>query len=302
MSKMEGKTSGMFLRFLNENAPTLAIGGAIGTLVGALYAAFKASHDVAKTKEKYDKKVEKIASEAISEDEKALKMKDAKAERNTHYILAYKWAGLLGIGSIALMVTANALNGAKIAGLTAIAMANQDKLKKLAENGKKMIGDAPWKEVEDKTLEDMVAENFFGKDGPKAKKFNPKNGKVFVETTSGTIIQSEECDVNDALRGAEEYFKNRGELSQAKYFEMLGFAESPLGSKELFWGKNNPFKAHIGNRTFPNLGLTCFSIELDNQPMVAEDAFGKNSIRTHLTEEGKNKWIDILKEREEATA
>lgn len=305
MSKMEGKTSGMFLRFLNENAPTLAIGGAIGTLVGALYAAFKASHDVAKTKEKYDQKVEKIASEGLSEDEKALKMKDAKAERNTHYILAYKWAGLLGIGSIALMITANALNGAKIAGLTAIAMANQDKLKKLAENGKKMIGDVPWKEVEDKTLEDMVTENFFGKDGPKAKKFNPKNGKIFVEPTSGTMFQSEEYDANDALRQAEDYFKRMGELSQAKYFEMLGYTEAPTGSKELFWGKNNPFKAHIGTRSFPNLGLTCFSIELDNPPLVAEEAFGKKSIRNYITEEAKSELIPELmkkKEKEAATA
>ena len=299
MSKMEGKTSGMFLRFLNENAPTHAIGGAIGTLVGALYAAFKASHDVAKTKEKYDKKVKKIASEAISEDEKALKMKDAKAERNTHYILAYKWAGLLGIGSIALMVTANALNGAKIAGLTAIAMANQDKIRKFAENGKKMLGDAPWKEVEDKTLEDMVAENFFGKDGPKAKKLNPKNGKVFVETTSATIIQSEEYDINDALQRAEEYFKQRGELSQAKYFEMLGFAESPLGSKELFWGKNNPFKAHVGTRTFPNLGLTCFSIEPDNPPLTSEEAFRKGCIRNYITEEAKDEWAPKWKAKNE---
>ena len=295
MSKLEGKTSGMFLRFLNENAPTLAIGGAIGTLVGALYAAFKASKDVAKTKEKYDKKVEKIASEAISEDEKAVKMKDAKAERNTHYILAYKWAGLLGIGSIALMITSNALNGAKIAGLTAIAMANQDKLRKLAENGKKMIGDAPWKEVEDKTLENMVAENFFGKDGPKAKKLNPKNGKIFVEPTSATIFQSEEYDVNDALQRAEEYFEHRGELSQAKYFEMLGYAETPAGSKELFWGKNNPFKARVGKRTFPNLGLTCFSIELDNPPLTSEEAFGKTSTRTYLSEEGKDRWGAKLK-------
>ena len=151
-------------------------------------------------------------------------------------------------------------------------------------------------------MEDMVAENFFGKDGPKAKRLNPKNGKVFVETTSGTIIQSEEYDINDALQRAEEYFKQRGELSQAKYFEMLGYAEMPAGSKELFWGKNNPFKAHVGNRTFPNLGLTCFSIEPDNPPMVAEDAFGKEGIRTHLNEGGRNKWIDILKEREAATA
>lgn len=295
MSKLEGKTSGMFLRFLNENAPTLAIGGAIGTLVGALWAAFKASENVSKAKAKYDEKVKKIASEAISEDEKAAKMKDAKSECNTRYVLAYKWAALLGAGSIALMITANALNGAKIAGITAIAMANQDKLKKLAENGKKMIGDAPWKEVEDKTLEDIVAENFFGKDGPKAKKLNPKNGKVFVETTSGTIIQSEEYDINDALQRAEEYFEHRGELSQAKYFEMLGYAETPAGSKELFWGRNNPFKAHVGKRTFPNLGLTCFSIELDNPPMVAENAFGKESTRTYLSEEGKDHWGAKLK-------
>lgn len=297
MSKQnfEGKTTGMFLRFLNENAPTLAIGGAIGALAGALYAAFKASQDVSKTKEKYDEKVSKIESEGLSEGEKAQKLKDAKAERNTHYILAYKWAGLLGIGSIALMITANTLNGAKIAGLTAIAMANQDKLKKLAENGKKMIGDVPWREVEDKTLEEMITENFFGNDGPKAKKLSPKNGKLFVEPASAMLFQAEECDVNDALIRAEEYFKRMGELSQAKYFEMLGFEESPLGSKELFWGVKNPFKATIDKRTFPNLGATILSIELENPPLTAKEAFNKTSVRPYLKEEAKEGALEIIR-------
>ena len=272
MSKknLEGKAGGMFLRFLNENAPTIAIGGAIGTLVGALWAAFKASQNVSEAKEKFDRKVEEMEAEGLSEDEKAKKMKDLKSERNTRYILAYKWAGLLGIGSIALMITSNALNGAKIAGITAIAMANQDKLKKLAENGRQMIGEAPWKEVEDKTLEDMISENFFGSDGPKARRLNPRNGRIWIDSNSAVIFQGEEADIRDALERAQEYFDKYGYLEQNKFFEMLGFSESPYGARELYWGPSNPFKVSVGQRNY--LGATFPSIEYAHPPIVAKTA------------------------------
>ena len=201
----DNKTVGMIGRILNENAPTLAIGGAIGTLVGALYAAFKASQEVSAVKEKYNQKVEEIASEAVSEAEKTVKMKEAKSERNVKYVMAYKWAGLCGAASIALMITSNALKGAKIAGLTTIAVAYQDKLKKVAENGKKMLGDEPWKQVEDQTLEDMISKNFFGEDGPYARKLSPREGRLFIDTDSAFIFQINESDLKDVLIHAKEY-------------------------------------------------------------------------------------------------
>ena len=265
---MDNKTVGMIGKFLNENAPTLAIGGAIGTLVGALYAAFKASQDVSSEKAKYDEKVQKIEAKGLSEADKATELKEAKSDRNVHYILAYKWVGLLGLASISLMITANALNGAKIATLTTLAVANQEKLKKLAENGKKMIEEEKWKEVEDKTLEDLISENFFGEDGPKAKRLSPRAGRLFIDTDAAIIFQAKEEDLNGALQRAKEYYNNNGHvLNQSKYFEMLGFVDSPENSKVKFWGPNNPFEAYVGTREY--LGATIPSIEYKNPPTLA---------------------------------
>ena len=267
----DNKTVGMIGRILNENAPTLAIGGAIGTLVGALYAAFKASQEVSAVKEKYNQKVEEIASEAVSEAEKTVKMKEAKSERNVKYVMAYKWAGLCGAASIALMITSNALKGAKIAGLTTIAVAYQDKLKKVAENGKKMLGDEPWKQVEDQTLEDMISKNFFGEDGPYARKLSPREGRLFIDTDSAFIFQINESDLKDVLIHAKEYYQNHGkELSQEKFFEMLGFIDIPPGAREKYWGPNNEFEAWIGERKY--LGATFPSIEFKHPSALASTA------------------------------
>ena len=267
---MDNKTVGMVGRFLNENAPTLLIGGAIGTLVGALYAAFKASGEVSSVKDTYDQKVKGIEAKGLSDDDKAKEIKDAKSDRNVKYILAYKWVGLLGIASISLMIGANAMNGAKIATLTTLAVANQDKLKKLAENGKKMIGEEPWKDVENKTLDDIISENFFGKDGPKAKRIDPKNGELFIlyspDFTRAILFQSMREDIENAIESAERYFKLYGErLSEDKFFEFLGFVADPAKSEGLIWNAEHPFKVHIGSRKC--FGTTFRTLEYDVVPV-----------------------------------
>ena len=292
MRKFENKQVGLIGKFLNENAPTLAIGGAIGTLIGLAFFAFRASPEISSIKEKYDEKVQEIKSEAISEAEKAVKFKDAKSERNTKYIMAYKWVGLMGIASISLMIAANAMNGAKIATLTTLAVANQDKLKKLAENGKKMIGDEPWKKVEDKTIEDIISESFFGEDGPKVKRINEKAGKLFVdanlESSRPLLFQIQEEDLKAALESAMNYYKLNGNvIDEFKYYEILGFPPAPEGSKYRVWGSNNPLKVHIGTREAG--GVTFPSIEYEYPPMEPDKA-GTNKIRYYLTEEEREKW------------
>ena len=267
---MDNKTVGMVGRFLNENAPTLLIGGAIGTLVGALFAAFKASSEVSSIKDAYDQKVKGIEAEGLSEGEKTVKIKEAKSDRNVKYILAYKWVGLMGIASISLMIGANAMNGAKIATLTTLAVANQDKLKKLAENGKKMIGEEPWKDVENKTLDDIISENFFGKDGPKAKRIDPKNGELFIlfnpDFSRATLFQSMEEDVRCAIENGERYYQNNGRLfGEDKFDEFLGFTPDPNTKSDLYWTSEQPFKVHIGTREC--LGGTFKCLEYDVSPV-----------------------------------
>lgn len=272
---MDNKTVGMVGRFLNENAPTLLIGGAIGTLVGALFAAFKASGEVSSIKDTYDQKVKRIKAEGLSEGEKTVKIKEAKSDRNVKYILAYKWVGLMGIASISLMIGANAMNGAKIATLTTLAVANQDKLKKLAENGKKMIGEEPWKDVENKTLDDIISENFFGKDGPKAKRIDPKNGELFIlfnpDFSRATLFQSMEEDVRCAIENAERCYRNNGNLlGEDKFDEFLGFVPDPSEKSDLYWTSEQPFKVHIESRdclggTFKCLKYDVSPVKLNNE-------------------------------------
>lgn len=267
---MDNKTVGMVGRFLNENAPTLLIGGAIGTLIGALYAAFKASGEVSSVKETYDQKVKGIEAKGLSDDEKAKEIKDAKSDRNVKYILAYKWVGLLGIASISLMIGANAMNGAKIATLTTLAVANQDKLKKLAENGKKIVGEEPWKNVENKTLDDIISENFFGEDGPKAKSIDPKNGELFIlfnpDFSRATLFQSMEEDVRCSIENADRYYRNNGNLlGEDKFDEFLGFSPDPNTKSDLYWTPEQPFKVHIGTREC--LGGTFKCLEYDISPV-----------------------------------
>lgn len=267
---MDNKTVGMVGKFLNENAPSLAIGGAIGALVGALYAAFKASQDVSSEKAKYDEKVQKIEAKGLSEADKATELKEAKSDRNVHYILAYKWVGLLGLASISLMITANALNGAKIATLTTLAVANQEKLKKLAENGKAMISEEKWKEVENKTLDDILSEQFFGEDGPKAKRIDPNNGELFIlfnpDFTRAVLFQTDEGDLMLGIENAERYYRfHNNYLSEDKFFEFIGFVADPNKSEGLCWNPDHEFKVHIGTRTA--LGGTFKSIEYDVKPV-----------------------------------
>ena len=289
---MDNKTVGMIGRFLNENAPTLAIGGAIGTLVGALYAAFKASQEISSVKASYDEKVKSIESEGLSDDQKAVKLKDAKSERNTRYILTYKWVGLLGIASISLMIAANAMNGAKIATLTTLAVANQEKLKKLAENGRNMIGDVPWKEVENKTIDDIVSEKIFGEDGPKAKRIDKNNGKLFVDTNLESpymiLFQMKEEDLQDALTKAMDYYKkNSNTIDEHKYYDILGFPPAPAGSKYRVWGPNNPLIVRIGKTDCG--GVIFPALEYENKP-TTPGAAGVTKIEYYFNEKNKDEY------------
>lgn len=277
---MDNKTVGMVGRFLNENAPTLLIGGAIGTLIGALYAAFKASGEVSSVKETYDQKVKGIEAKGLSDDEKAKEIKDAKSDRNVKYILAYKWVGLLGIASISLMIGANAMNGAKIATLTTLAVANQDKLKKLAENGKKIVGEEPWKDIENKTLDDIISENFFGEDGPKAKRIDPKNGELFIlfnpDFSRATLFQSMEEDVRCGIENADRYYRNNGNLlGEDKFDEFLGFSPDPNTKSDLYWTPEQPFKVHIGTRECLGGTFKCLEYDISPVKLSSENNFYK---------------------------
>ena len=246
--------------FLKENASTVSMAAGIACIIASLYSAFKASHDISEIHENYVKKVEEIQSEAISDDEKAIKIKEAKVNRNIRYILAYRFVGLFGGGAIGFSLLSKYLDGLTITGLTALAMSKEDEIKTFIKNGKEMLGEEKFKELEDKVLEDRIAQKFFG-DG-NAVRLSPRDGRLHVDTDSAVIFQINEKDLEEVLKNAEEYCARNHCLSQSKFLEMIGFANIEPESREKWWGPNNMFKAHIGRRSY--LGADIASIEYDN--------------------------------------
>ena len=257
---------GKIENYLNQNGPTLALFGGLIGLGCTLYAAFKASKSVVKVNEDYAKKEAEIASESISDDEKASKTKDLKLERNIKYVLAYKWAILAGFGSAGFMILCNYLNGAKIAGLTAALALSEDKLKKLVKNGKEMIGEEKFKDIENKTLEDLVRKNFMDDDGPII--IRPSEGKgdgdIYVDTLSGAQFQfhGTEDELKDVLNDCGDICFRHDGIPVSKYYNKLGIPTPPwVGG---FWGPNAPFRATIGRREL--FGATFKTIELAYMP------------------------------------
>ena len=189
--------------------------------------------------------------------------------RNLRYICAEKYTIILGVGSATGTFLSNYFNGITIAGLTALVAAKQDELKSLAENAKKIVGEEQFEKIKDLTLEDKVMRNFVDDDGRRAVKTDPYAGDLFIDTDTGVMFQISKSDLEAVLERAEDYCKRNHVLYRDKYFEMLG-VEPPTNSKNQCWGPKNPFKAHIGNRTFH--GMTIQSIEYEHIPKLPQYA------------------------------
>ena len=226
--------------FVRENGSTLSMFVGLGCIGAALYEAFRASDNISKANEEYASKVEEIKSEAISEDEKAAKIKAAKSNRNVKYILAYKLVGLFGVGAVGFSLLSKYLDGMALAGMTAFAMSKEDEIKAFVKNGKEMLGEEKFKELEDKTLENRLIDKYFG--DTNAIRLDKLGGSVVVEPDDALLFQITATDLADAIDRAETYFKKNNQLSKSKFLEMLGYADIPKEAYEKWWGPKNPFK------------------------------------------------------------
>jgi len=254
---------------IKQNGSTISMLGSFLCLGGALYSAFKASHDVADIQDKYDSDVAKMRSEGQETPEKA---RELKGTRNIRYILAYKWAILFGMGAGVLTFTTHYLDGLAIGGLTTALALEKEKVKKIVENAKETFGDAPWKEVEEKSLEDLFSEKFFGENEPKCKKLVQENGDMLVaDLEEQELIQINYDDLHQVLEKAEEYTKTHA-ISKAEFYtKFLGlpYNENPAkkSASVKFWGPDNPLKAHIGKINM--FGCTIPSLIYDNPATTA---------------------------------
>lgn len=269
----DSKTVGMVENFLNENGPTISMLGAVIGLGLALYKAFKASKDVAKVQEEYEQQVEAVKKKELLEEDRKREVKELKTNRNIKYLLAYKWALMSGGASVALMFLCNYLNGAKIATLTAAVAFNEDKIRKLVKNGKEIVGEEKFGEIENKTLEELVQKNFMDDDGPiviRPDTRTPGIGDIYVDSWSGVQFQfrGTEAQLIQVLQRAEDYCYRCHGLNVSKYYSMLGIPNPPWAWG--MWGPNLPFKAHIGKRELR--GATFKTIEYEYDPGTEKDA------------------------------
>lgn len=256
-------------KFVSDNGSTLSMVGGILSLGLALYAAFKASQDVCDIREDYDEKVKEIQSEAVEGDNSREELKVLRTERNIRYFLAYKWVLLAGGTSAGLIFLTKYLDGLAISGLTAVAMSQQEKIKSLVERTKEVVGEEKFNEIQEKTFEDLVSENFNINGEPIAIQPVAGSGEIFIDTDTGKIIQINRKDLLEAIKLGENYYARNHELYRHKWWGMFGLG-APEGSRNKCWGPKNPFKASLGTRTI--YGCTFNTIEYENNPQMPEYA------------------------------
>ena len=256
-------------RFVQENGTTLSMVGGILTLVGALYVAYKASDEVSDINRKYAEEVETVAESALTGEEKAKELKDLRIEKNIRIACAEKWAIALGGTSCGLIFLTKYLDGLAISGLTAVAMSQQDKIKSLVERTKEIVTPEQYQQIEEKTFDDLVTQNFVREGQPFAIKPVAGAGDIFIDTDTGAMFQMTKSDLEEAIRLAESYYARNHEIYRDKWWSMLGF-EPPTGSRSKCWGPKNPFGAHIGTRN--THGITVQTIEYDYIPQMPEHA------------------------------
>lgn len=269
--------------YIKQNGSTISMVGAMGALGLAIYSAFKASNKVSEIYREYNEKVEDINERWGNPDEfmddqldwvektKVESLKEAKTMRNLKYILAYKFVILWGGSSLALMFLSKYIDGLAIAGLTTLAYKNQEKLETFVNNAKEMIGEEKFKEIENKSLEDLLMENFT--DGPAAYQLKHGEGVVFLEPEAPVLFQMKPDDLKSAIDYAEDYCNRNHGLFLEKWYSMLGLELPEKKLKDrLCWGPKRPFKAKIEKREFPTLGITVNCIVYDKSaiaPMYA---------------------------------
>lgn len=259
--------------FLNENGPTISMFAAFVTLGVSLYEAFKASKKVVQVEEDFNHDRAEIERKDIPDEEKTSEIKELKATRNIKYLLAYKWALASGGASVALMFLCNYLNGAKVATLTTALAFNQNKIKKLVKNGKEVLGEEKFKEIDNKTLEELMQKNFMDEDGPvviRPDTRTPGMGDIYVDTYSGVEFQfrGTEDELLQVFKRATDKSYGKVGLPTSKFYSMLGIPTPPWAWG--VWGPNLPCIPRIGKRDL--LGGTFKTIEFEYMPGTEHDA------------------------------
>lgn len=278
----DSKTMNTIKNLLSAHGSTAAMIGGFGFFGLAICAAFKASEEIVKAREKFNLEKEKIASEDLEMPVEKEKMREAKTTRNISYVLAYKWVILFGTAGFGLMTLTKIMDGHAIATWAGIAATQKDKLEKLGENAKKIIGEDKFKEIQDKTAEDSFLQNFMCNGEPFALELDGKDLEVFMEPETEMIFLGNKADLTIALNNAKEECARNHSLQASKLYSdklAIDLSSSQKGKElgQLYWGPKNEFDWKFGE--CKRRGCTWQTVEWVRQPTSGKAAgvpgFGK---------------------------
>ena len=278
----DSKTMNTIKNLLSAHGSTAAMIGGFGFFGLAICAAFKASEEIVKAREKFNLEKEKIASEDLEMPVETEKMREAKTTRNISYVLAYKWVILFGTAGFGLMTLTKIMDGHAIATWAGIAATQKDKIEKLGENAKKIIGEEKFKEIQDKTAEDSFLQNFMSNGEPFALELDGKDLEVFMEPETEMIFLGNKADLTIALNNAKEECARNHSLQASKLYSdklAIDLSSSQKGKDlgYLYWGPKNEFDWKFGE--CKRRGCTWQTVEWVRQPTSGKAAgvpgFGK---------------------------
>lgn len=271
----DSKTMNTIKNLLSAHGSTAAMIGGFGFFGLAICAAFKASEEIVKAREKFNLEKEKIASEDLEMPVETEKMREAKTTRNISYVLAYKWVILFGTAGFGLMTLTKIMDGHAIATWAGIAATQKDKIEKLGENAKKIIGEEKFKEIQDKTAEDSFLQNFMCNGEPFALELVGKDLEVFMEPETEMIFLGNKADLTIALNNAKEECARNHSLQASKLYSdklAIDLSSSQKGKDlgYLYWGPKNEFDWKFGERK--RRGCTWQTVEWVRQPTSGKAA------------------------------
>jgi len=278
----DNKVANSLSGLLNTHGSTVAMICGLISFGCAFYSAFKASREVVEANEQFTQEKKKLAAESLEMPVEREKMKELRTARNIRYILAYRWVAAFGLAGTGLMVLTKVMDGRAIASWAALAATQRDKLEKLAENGKKLIGEEKFKEIEDKAMEDRMLQKFFNNGEPFALQLGKEGGDVFFDAATLTLFQADKDELVEGLEKAKETCARNHKLAALKFYEdCLGIGIDCLREPEsingCWWGPKRPFDYKIVKED--HFGCTWQVIRYDKMPSTAYDAgvpgFGK---------------------------
>ena len=153
-----GKFFKGFKELLDTNAPTIMTFGSVLGVIGTVYFMHRAAKEAAKVEEKYEEKLEELTAETEDEEE----LKEAKAHLKMNKCMSllyiYRWALASGIGSAGFAILSNYLNGRTIMMLGTLLATNTDKLQKVSEKAKELVGEEKFKELKESVENELLGE------------------------------------------------------------------------------------------------------------------------------------------------